>query len=145
MITVPQSFRRMPRWWTDSTGREWLDSMPDRVEDQCRAWGMRVDGAVMHGSNALVVPVRRGEEPLVLRLAPPGDDVAAEAAALRFGTAVARSASSRVDAGKRAMLLERLDGGRTLADEPLEEAIMVLAELVTSLAVPVPSDRARNR
>jgi streptomycin 6-kinase len=100
---------------------------------------MRVDGAVVHGSNALVVPVRRGEERLVLRLAPPGDDVAAEAAALQVWDGRGTVRLHAFDAGKRAMLLERLDGGRTLADEPLEEAIMVLAELVTRLAVPVPS------
>ena len=139
MITVPQSFRRMPRWWIDSTGREWLDSLPDRVEARCRDWGLSVDGAVMHGSNALVVPVRRGEEPLILRLAPPGDDVAAEAAALRVWDGRGMVRLYAADVGKRAMLLERLDGGRTLAGEPLEDAIMVFAELVTSLAVPVPT------
>ena len=30
MITVPESFRRMPRWWSDTAGREWLDSLPER-------------------------------------------------------------------------------------------------------------------
>ena len=139
MITVPQSFRRMPRWWTDSTGREWLDSLPGEVEEQCRSWGLRVDGAVMHGSNALVVPVRRGDEPLILRLAPPGDDVEAEAAALRLWDGRGTVRLLAVDGGRRSMLLERLDAGRSLADEPLEKAIIVLAHLVTSLAVPVPS------
>lgn len=128
----------MPRWWDDSTGREWLDSIPECVEDQCRDWGLSVDGAVMHGSNALVVPVRRGEESLILRLAPPGDDVAAEATALRLWDGRGTVRLFAVNAENRAMLLERLDAGRSLAGEPLEEAVIVLAELVTSLAVPVP-------
>ena len=36
------------------------------------------------------------------------------------------------------MLLERLDGERTLAREPLDAAVTVLAELVSTLAIPVP-------
>ena len=135
---MPPSFRRMPRWWDDSTGREWLDSIPERVEDQCRDWGLSVDGAVMHGSNALVVPVRRGEESLILRVAPPGDDVVDEAAALRFWDGRGTVRLFAVNAENRTMLLERLDSGRSLAGEPLEQAIIVLADLVTTLAVPVP-------
>ncbi|WP_442576215.1 aminoglycoside phosphotransferase family protein [Microbacterium sp. F51-2R] len=137
MITVPPSFRRMPRWWTDSVGREWLDSLPDLVADQCGRWGLSVDGPVMHGSNALVVPVRRGAHEFVLRMAPPGDDVGAEAAALRTWDGRGTVRLHDADVEHRAMLLERLDGSRTLADEPLEDAIRVLAELVTTLAVPV--------
>jgi len=38
------------------------------------------------------------------------------------------------------MLLERLDGRRTLAGEPLEYAITVLAGLVSTLAIPVPGN-----
>ena len=138
MITVPESFRRMPRWWSDTAGREWLESLPERVEVRCRRWGLRVDGSVMHGSNALVVPVRRGEERFVLRLAPPGDDVAAEAAALRMWDGRGTVRLYDADEVDRAMLLERLDGERTLADEPLDDAVTVLAELVTALAIPVP-------
>ncbi|GAA1998687.1 aminoglycoside phosphotransferase family protein [Microbacterium pumilum] len=139
MITVPQSFRRMPRWWHDATGSEWLEALPERVDVQCRDWGLRVDGAVMHGSNALVVPVDRDGEPLILRLAPPGDDVAAEAAALRVWDGRGTVRLFDVDAENGAMLLERLDGGRSLAGEPLERAIVVLAQLAISLAVAVPT------
>jgi streptomycin 6-kinase len=139
MIAVPVSFRRMPRWWTDSAGRDWLDSLPERVEVRCRRWGLSVDGAVMHGSNALVVPVRRGDQPFVLRLAPPGDDVAAEAAALRVWDGRGTVRLYDADEVDRAMLLERLDGERTLAGQPLDDAVAVLAGLVTELAVQVPA------
>src|SRR6188472_1587462 len=138
MITVPESFRQMPRWWSDTAGPEWLDSLPERVEIRCRRWGLRVDGSVMHGSNALVVPVRRGDQDFVLRLAPPGDDVAAEAAALRMWDGQGTVRLFEADEADRAMLLERLDGTRTLAGEPLDDAVAVLAELVTALAIPVP-------
>jgi streptomycin 6-kinase len=140
MIAVPASFRAQPRWWTDAAGRAWLDALPGLVADRCRGWGLSVDGAVMHGSNALVVPVRRRDQALVLRLAPPGDDVAAEATALRTWDGRGTVRLHDIDDESRAMLLERLDGERTLADEPLEEAMDVLARLTTRLAVPVPAD-----
>ena len=129
----------MPRWWDDSAGREWLESIPGRVEGQCRHWSLSVDGPVMHGSNALVVPVHRGEEPLILRLAPPGDDVAAESAALRLWDGRGTVLLFDVDVDNGAMLLERLDHGRSLAGQPLDKAIIALAELVNRLAVPVAS------
>lgn len=138
MIVVPQSFREMPRWWHDAAGREWLDTLADRVDAQCDRWMLEIDGAVMHGSNALVVPVRRDGEPLVLRMEPPGDDTGEHAAALRVwdGRGTVRLHAAEEDAG--AMLLERL-GGRTLLDEPLARGVAVLAGLVGTLAVPVPA------
>jgi streptomycin 6-kinase len=139
MIVVPRSFREMPRWWADAAGRAWLRTLPQHVDDRCRRWGLSVDGEVLHGSNALVVPVRRGENPLVLRLAPPGDDVLAEAEALRMWDGRGTVRLYDVDVDDRAMLLERLDGARSLAGEPLERAIRVLAGLTTALAVPVPA------
>ena len=84
LVQVPQSFREMPRWWGDVAGHQWLDRLPRLVADQCRTWGLQLDGAVRHGSNALVVPVRRGAEELVVRMSPPGDDVGQEASALQF-------------------------------------------------------------
>jgi len=140
MIVVPGSFREMPRWWADPVGQSWLESLPERAENRCRRWGLSVDGAVMHGSNALVVPVRRGAQPLVVRLAPPGGDVVAEAAALRVWDGRGTVCLYDVDEGDGAMLLERLDGRRTLAGEPLEYAITVLAGLVSTLAIPVPGN-----
>ncbi|HEX5856603.1 MAG TPA: aminoglycoside phosphotransferase family protein [Microbacterium sp.] len=139
MIVVPQSFREMPRWWHDAAGRGWLDTLPDRVEEQCRRWTLALDGAVMHGSNALVVPVRRDREALVLRLEPPGDDTEQHAAALRLWDGRGTVRLDAVDEDAGAMLLERVDGRRTLLDEPLPRAVTVLAELVRTLAVPVPA------
>ncbi|SDT45922.1 aminoglycoside phosphotransferase family protein [Microlunatus soli] len=140
LITVPESFREMPRWWHDVAGRDWLDALPDLVSAQCRRWDLDRDGPVMHGSNALAVPVRRHDQRLVLRLAPPGDDVAGEAAALRIWDGRGTVRLFDVDHADRAMLLERLDGTRTLRSEPLGVAIPIIAGLVGELAVPVPDE-----
>ncbi|MFF2489063.1 aminoglycoside phosphotransferase family protein [Microbacterium sp. NPDC058062] len=145
MIVVPPTFRDMPRWRYDVAGREWLDRLPDLVDRQCDRWRLDLDGVVVHGSNALVVPVRREEERAVLRLAPPGDDVSAETAALAHwdGRGVVRLLDA--DVGSGASLLERLDPTRTLQTEPVHEAIATLGTLTRVLAVPAPADAPRTR
>ncbi len=113
---IPSTFLVMPRWWHE--GQNWLTQLPELVESQCRSWRLEIAGEPWHGSNALVVPVRRGTEALALRLTPPGDNVASEVAALRFwnGRGTVRSLDADVAAG--ATLLERLDGARSLNNIP---------------------------
>lgn len=139
-IAVPESFREMPRWWNDHLGREWLNALPALVSGQCRRWRLDIDGDPMHGSNALIVPVRRGHERLALRLAPPGDDIDQEAAALRFWDGRGTVQLFDVDTVSRAMLLERLDGSRSLQSQPLAIAVPVIARLVGELAVAAPAE-----
>ena len=137
-ITVPGSFLQMPRWWHDEAGRSWLQELPGLVTRQCARWDLDLDGSPLHGSNALVVPVSRLGERYALRLAPPGDDIVDEAAALRIWDGHGTVRLFAVDLETRAMLLERLDGQRSLASVPLDDAVDVIAGLVGDLAVPVP-------
>ncbi|WP_232820195.1 aminoglycoside phosphotransferase family protein [Brachybacterium sp. YJGR34] len=139
-ITVPPSFRAMPRWWHDVAGREWLDRLPGLVSAHCARWGLVVDGPCRHGSNALVVPVLQGSRPAVLRLSPPGDDIAGEVAALAHwdGRGVVKLLAA--DPAEGSMLLERLDPSRSLATTPLPEAAATLGRLARELAVPAPED-----
>lgn len=138
MIIVPPTFLEMPRWWHG--GQEWLAQLPRLVDEHCRRWRLEIDGESWHGSNALVVPVRRDDEPAALRLTPPEDDVAAEVAALRFwdGRGTVRLLDADEPAG--VTLLERLDGGRSLNDLPLDQAIPVLGQMMRRLAVPAPKE-----
>jgi streptomycin 6-kinase len=143
-MLVPDAFRAMPRWWYDVAGARWLDDLPTLVAEQCRRWGLDVDGAPSYGSNALVIPVRRttgsdAPDRLALRLAPPGDDTATEAAALRFWNGAGTVLLIDVDLDRRALLLERLHRP-TLAERPLDEAMAVLAALMRRLAIPAPAE-----
>lgn len=135
-VAVPASFYVMPRWWREDTA--WLDDLPHLIGQQCRAWGLTIDGASMHGSNALVVPVRRGGQPFALRLSPPSDDFAGEVAALRYWDGRGTVRLIECDRATHALLLERLDGGRSLADEPLSTAVPIIARLLRSTAVRPP-------
>ena len=136
VIEVPASFLAQPRWWRG--GQDWLSQLPARVEAQCRRWALEIDGPVFHGSNTLVVPVRRGPLPLALRLTHPDDDVASEVAALRFWDGRGTVTLVAADEPAGAMLLERLDGRRFLLQLPLAEALPVLGRMMRRLAVPVP-------
>lgn len=137
MLIVPAGFAAMPRWQRD--GQAWLESLPWRVERQCRRWGLTLDDGRWYGSNALVIAVRRHGEPLALRLTPPGCGFADEVAALEFwnGRGTVLLVDAELEAG--AMLLERLDPTRSLCELPLDECSAVLGSMMRQLAVPAPS------
>ncbi|MCY7290460.1 MAG: aminoglycoside phosphotransferase family protein [Cryobacterium sp.] len=128
----------MPRWWGGDTA--WLDRLPATVAVRCADWNLELDGNVLHGSNAIVVPVRRAGIPFVLRMCVPGDEFAQEVSALEFwaGRGTVRIFDSNAPDGS--MLLERLDLGGTLADVPLHEAVPVIGRLLRRLAIPVALD-----
>ncbi|BEL03721.1 aminoglycoside phosphotransferase family protein [Actinoplanes sichuanensis] len=134
-FTVPRSFLESPRWWRG--GGEWLAGLAEAVREQCARWRLTIDGAPAHGSNALVVPVIREGEGFVLRLTPPGPDVAELIAALRFwdGRGTVRLVDADAEAG--VMLLERLSA-TSLNDVPVDEAMHELGVVMDRLAVPAP-------
>jgi streptomycin 6-kinase len=87
-----------------------------------------------------VVRVRRGDESLALRLSPPGDDVASEAAALRFWDGRGTVRLVAVDVERRAQLLEWVTPGHALDRLPLVDAAPVVGAVLRRLAVEAPPD-----
>lgn len=138
-VIVPQSFREQPRWWLDEAGRRWLDDIPRLADHVAARWGLTLTGEVWHGSNAIVIAAERGGQRLALRLSPPGDDVEAEVGALRLWSGRGTVALEDWNVDLRALLLERLDGSRTLAEESVDSAADVIGAMTRRLAVPVPS------
>ena len=137
MIEVPASFREMPRWWSEGTA--WLDALPMLADAQCERWSLRPDGSPRHGSNAMVLPVRRGQQRLGLRLTPPGDELASTIAALRFWSGRGTVELVAADADHGALLLEWLDADRSLASLPPAEAFPIIGRTIRRLAVPAPA------
>ncbi len=137
-IELPQTFLDMPRWWHE--GEVWLEAVPETAETVCRRWQLDLDGPVMHGSNAIIVPVRRGDERLALRMAPPDARNRDEVRALRFWTGHGTVRLFHADLDLGATLLERLDGIRSLATLPLADAVPIIARSMRRLAFPAPSD-----
>ncbi|HYN96602.1 MAG TPA: aminoglycoside phosphotransferase family protein [Pilimelia sp.] len=137
-LRIPESFLAAPRWRRD--GARWLKSLPQRAAAQCARWHLDITGDVAHGSHAIVVPVCRAGAELVLRLTPPGPEVAEQVAALRFwaGRGTVQLVDADIEAG--AMLLERLAVGTSLRDVPVAEAMPILGRMVRRLAIPAPPD-----
>ncbi|MFJ3636771.1 aminoglycoside phosphotransferase family protein [Streptomyces sp. NPDC090112] len=125
----------------DPQERAWIARLPALVADLLGRWGLERDGAPRSGESALVVPVRRADGArAVLRLQPACAQTAAALIGLRAwnGDGIVRLLDHDPESG--AVLLERLDGSRTLADAGDDDAAMgVLAGLLARLhSVPAP-------
>ena len=136
MIEVPAAFAARIERVEGAAGSDWLAELPGRFARLFEQWELVADGAIHHGAMSLVLPVRRRGEPLVLKVTWPSEATAHEAAGLRWwdgrGTVRLLDALSSEDA----LLLERLDPGRTLAAVGLDEAATVTGELIRLLAIP---------
>ena len=119
-------------------GPEWaafVDRLPQLLREVVETWGLVVDGEARHGFCALVVPVRRGGERAVLKLAFPDDESEHEALALQHwgGHGAVRLLSA--DPHRRALLLERLHEDDLTSVDVLQ-ACEVVAGLYARLHVP---------
>jgi streptomycin 6-kinase len=118
MITVPDEARRriVVRFGPEVSA--WVDRAPALVDALARRWGLVLDGTVLHGNSALVLPADRG----VLKLHPDRAIAAAEAAALAHW-APAAHVVDLLDREPGALLLARVRPGHavphTLATDPV--------------------------
>jgi streptomycin 6-kinase len=132
-------------------GRAWMAAVPSLLHDLARQWNLIAAGDLFwHGCNAVVFPVRQGSRPLALKLAWPVAQTRGEADALTEwrGQGIVELVAADVPRG--ALLLERLDASRSLADIPLAQAAATTAGTVArTLAVEAsgsfPSVRAEAR
>ncbi|GLY50805.1 aminoglycoside phosphotransferase family protein [Lentzea sp. NBRC 102530] len=134
-IAVPAALAASYRRNGGEAEREWIDALPGLVDRFLDEWTLEPDGQPRSGEAALVLPVRRtGGGRAALRLQMPKTETRAALIGLRVwdGAGVVRLLDS--DPETCAMLLERLDDTRTLADvEDDDEAMTVLAGLLRKL------------
>jgi streptomycin 6-kinase len=123
------------------SARRWLRSLPELVVDTLDRWSLRQAGPPAHGMAGVVLPVVRADgSPAALKLQEPREETTAAVTGLRAwdGDGIVRLLAADPAAG--AMLLERLDGDRSLsgvADDA--EAMQILAGLLSRLvAAPAP-------
>ncbi|GGU59562.1 aminoglycoside phosphotransferase family protein [Streptomyces lavendofoliae] len=125
----------------DARERAWRARLPALVGELLARWGLERDGADASGEASLVVPVRRADgTPAALKLQRPREETTAALIGLRAwnGDGIVRLLDH--DPRSSAMLLERLDGSRTLASVEDDDAAMrTLAGLLARLhSVPAP-------
>ncbi|MGS0686874.1 aminoglycoside phosphotransferase family protein [Nakamurella sp. GG22] len=139
-MEIPQGYLDQPRWWHG--GADWLAALPALVDASLRRWELTVDqgaGGPWHGSNALVVPVLRDGERLVLRLAPPDPATTKEVAALRFWDGRGTVRLIQHDSAAAAMLLERIVPGTPASSRPVGESMIVVGTVLRRMTVPAPA------
>ena len=140
VVEIPSEFAdRIERTHGDD-GRAWLGDLPALVAGCERRWSLSVAPPFASANYSYAAPARdqHGAQ-VVVKLAVPGDYVAAEIDALRLfdGDGAARLVDSDETLG--AMLLERLEPGELLLDvDDDREATSVAAGLMTRLRRPVP-------
>lgn len=122
--------RRGPDW------ADWVDRLPSLVDGLLEEWQLSIDGWMMHGFVALVVPVRTtGGRAAVLKASFPDEESEHEHLALQHWGGRGAVKLLRADPHRAAMLLERLHQERL--DEMWDlEACEVVAGLYPLLHVP---------
>jgi streptomycin 6-kinase len=122
VITVPHEARHRLEVRFGPGVRAWVDRAPALVEHLARRWRLVLDGTVLHGNSALVLPADRG----VLKLHPDEAIAAAEAAALtHWGPAAHVVDLLDHDAG--ALLLARVRPGDAVGDRPATDPTVLPA------------------
>ncbi|GAA2223455.1 aminoglycoside phosphotransferase family protein [Streptomyces amakusaensis] len=134
-VEVPDALMVSLRQHGGAAGRAFIAALPGRTVRFLDSWGLRLDGAPMHGMCALVLPVRREDgTPAVLKLQALDEETAGEAEALLAwgGDGAARLLDHDRETGT--LLLERLDFRRHLSAVPeTREAVGILAGLLARL------------
>jgi streptomycin 6-kinase len=87
----------------------WLDELPGVVDSLAEQWSLMVGSSLAGGHAALVVAVTLGDgTPAVLKIGVPRRDIVREATVLHLADGVGCAKLLGEDAGRRALLLERL-------------------------------------
>ena len=136
LIPVPSGLEK--RRTISADWGAWLDHLPRLAQQLLDEWDLAVDGVPGHGFCSLVVPVRAGTTPAVLKLTFDGDDESEfEALALQLWGGRGTVRLLRADPGRRALLLERLHQ-RDLASVDDLAACEIVAGLYRHLHLPAP-------
>ncbi|MEU6392834.1 aminoglycoside phosphotransferase family protein [Streptomyces sp. NPDC046939] len=147
MIDIPEGLVQSQAEYAGEAGRAFIAALPALVEEFVERWGLRLDGAPMHGVAALVLPVvRRADSvPAVVKFQLLDEETEGEPVALRVWDGDGAVRLLDHDARTGTMLLERLDAGRMLSSvEDSRKGVLVIAELLARLtAGPAPEGMRR--
>jgi streptomycin 6-kinase len=142
-IDIPEAFAAATISREGDVGRRWLKGLPSLVTSRFAEWQLVPDGAMTYGGLGIVVPVRRGDKLAVVKVGWVDESTADEAIALTawHGEGAVQLLAARPELG--VLLLERLDGQRSLEDVEPDEAMTVAGGLLRRLAIPDPGGLRR--
>jgi streptomycin 6-kinase len=141
VIVVPAEFASERVRKSGAAGRRWIADLPTLVERVCQRWAVELTGdAPSYGVWGMVVLGHRGAEPCAIKVSWPEHPTMVEAAALRAWNGNGAVRLLQMSPENNALLLERLDSGRTLEDLDLLAAAEIAGGIIRRLAVPPPAD-----
>ena len=82
MLKIPELFVKTAVDRNGENGRIWANALPNLIQSLCWKWHLEIDGQPMHGYLGLVIPVKRRDRPLALKVSWINEDTMHEAAAL---------------------------------------------------------------
>ncbi|HEU5029163.1 MAG TPA: aminoglycoside phosphotransferase family protein [Spirillospora sp.] len=145
MVVIPEVFARSTVEREGEAGSEWLAELPGIVKDLLERWECVPDGEVMHGGVGVIVPVRRGAEPAVVKVSFPHPGNVHEPDAFAVWGGRGAVLLHERDDGRFAMLLERARTVSLAEGEDVDEMVRVAGRLSRRLSVPAPPGLPRLR
>ncbi len=135
LIEIPGALAAAHLKYGGESGAAWTAALPALAGRYLDEWDLSPDGAPRHGIMALVLPVVRADgTKAALKLQPVTPETVHEGLALRTWAGDGSVRLLDADPETGAMLLERLDGGRSLAAVPdVMRALDVLSGLLRRL------------
>ncbi|MCG7342598.1 aminoglycoside phosphotransferase family protein [Sporosarcina sp. ACRSL] len=124
-MDIPISFEEKIINCFGEPGKEWLQSLDEKVHSIADNWGLKVEGPVSNLSYNYVLNVIDGNNiPYILKIGLPGFDFENEIRTLQLydGKGCARLVIA--DAEQGALLLEKLQPGTMLSTEPDERVVI---------------------
>ena len=150
MTSTAQAAALIPAGWREwvsrlpadggPSGADWAAGLPRLLAELLSDWNLKPTGAGMTGWTAVVVPVVRDGEHLVLKVVWPHTEATAEPLALRHWAGNGAVRLVAADPSRGALLLEALDPARDLETTAIDIDIAceVVGGLLGRLHVPAP-------
>jgi streptomycin 6-kinase len=114
----------------------WCDALPRVVDGCCRRWGLELDEALSGGTSRVFIGRQRGGGGVVLKLTPDRTVADTEALALRAWAGTPHVVDLLdADPETGALLLEKVEPGSRLSDQPGLPSFEQIAGLLVSLRV----------
>jgi streptomycin 6-kinase len=145
VVVIPEVFARSTVEREGEAGTEWLAGLPGIVKELLDRWDCVPDGDVMHGGVGIIVPVRRGGEPAVVKVSFPHPGNVHEPDAFAVWGGRGAVLLHERDDERFAMLLERARTDSLAQVEDVDEMVRVAGRLSWRLGVPAPPGLPRLR
>ncbi|MFF8828138.1 aminoglycoside phosphotransferase family protein [Streptomyces sp. NPDC015131] len=145
-VEVPPSLAESYARGFGEEGRAWIAGLPALAAELLDRWQLTRDGIVRAGEASLVLPVRRRHGMrAALKLQLPREETTAALIGLRVWNGDGTVRLLDHDPESSAMLLERLDAGRTLASVEDDDTAMGILAALHARLVGVPAPRGLRR